>query len=232
MKTIAARVRATLLVAAVLLVVPLPATAGHRWDRLSWATTDGVVELQADTAALGRAWNVYSSDVLADWDASAHVVVDRDPHGKQGIVGVRSGNFGPSGWLGVAVVWVDDADHIVAGDVVLNDWYWVGDLGYDEIERHLVYCQEVGHVLGLSHQYAPGDSCMNDAATGRRRHARPNAHDLEELARIYRHPAGYNSGELVSDPDRLCGRRPCRQRTLRQIVVDLFRAREEPSPLS
>ncbi|MDP8928119.1 MAG: hypothetical protein M3O70_05965, partial [Actinomycetota bacterium] len=62
----------------------------------------------------------------------------------------------------------------------------------------------------------------NDAVSGRRRRARPNAHDLEELATIYRHPSGYNSGEFVSDSDRRCGQTPCRQRSLRQVVIDVF----------
>lgn len=213
------------LLAALLLMAPAAATANHQWANLSWATTDGIVELYADTTALGRAWDVYSDSMLADWDSSRHVVIDRSPQGKQGAVRVRGSNFGPSGWLGIAVVWINDAEHIVAGEVALNDWYWSADFGYDEIERHLVYCQEIGHVLGLSHQYVPGDSCMNDAATGRNRRTRPNSHDLEELARIYRHPAGYNSGEFVSDPDRPCDQRPCRQRRLRRVVVDVVPAR-------
>lgn len=209
-------------VAALLLGSVGTAAATHRWENLSWATTDGTVELYGDTTALGRAWDVYSDDVLDDWDASSHIVLDRDPQGKQGAVRVRSGNFGPSGWLGIAVVWINDSNHIVAGAVSLNDWYWAADFGYDEIERRFVYCQEVGHILGLGHQYVPGDSCMNDAVSGRRRRARPNAHDLEELATIYRHPSGYNSGEFVSDSDRLCGQTPCRQRSLRQVVIDVF----------
>ncbi len=109
-----------ILVVGLLLLAPATATAQHRWGDLSWATTDGVVELYADTTALGRAWNTYSSEVLSDWDASGHVVLDRIPQGKQGAVRVRSGNFGPSGWLGIAVVWINDADHIVASAVSLT----------------------------------------------------------------------------------------------------------------
>lgn len=73
-----------------------------------------------------------------------------------------------------------DADgHFIEGrvKVMLNNRYKLSAAD----DRHTV-CQELGHALGLDHQYAT--TCMNDRASEM---MYPNSHDYTQLASVYNH---------------------------------------------
>ncbi len=197
------------------------AQADHAWYH--WATTDGVVELYADVSAVKGDWVAITGPVLESWNQPPpgqpdHVVLTTSPSGSQGMMTVRSGNYGATGWLGIAEVKLDRNLRIVEGRVSLNDWYWRRGAVADSLSRRHVYCQEVGHILGLEHQYRPGDSCMNDEAQ-LGQFVQPNSHDFQQLASLYSQRDGYNSGTLGGSASRAS-----RARAENWVVVHAFPA--------
>lgn len=200
------------------------AEAKHTWAKHRWATKDGVVDVYADVSDVEGDWTAATAEVLEDWDRSEQIELDRDPAGKQGVLTVSSGTYGPTGWLGVAMIKFDPNQRIAAGRVELNEWYWTIGLVDGQPGRHQVYCQEVGHIFGLGHQ--SDDSCMNDELSllGGWRH--PNDHDYEQLATIYSVPDGYDSGTSPSTSSSYSAR-SCDQQCARShhwVVVHVFEA--------
>lgn len=183
------------LVAMLTLVGGGMAEASNSWNGYKWATADGVVDLRADVSDVQGEWAQVTGAVIADWDNSARINLNTSPDGKQGVVTVRSDDYGATGWLGIAMVSLEGG-RITSGRVLLNDWYWSRGLVEGLPPRQHVLCQEMGHTFGLDHQSQSGRSCMNDHPSELGRWVRPNAHDYEQLDAIYRHPDGYDSGTL------------------------------------
>ena len=96
--------------------------------------------------------------------------------------------YGNNGWLGLASISIS-GDHITAGYVKVNDTYF-NTATYDTPAwRQMVMCQEVGHTFGLGHQDETFDNenlgtCM-DYTSYPNGNGHPNAHDYEELEKIY-----------------------------------------------
>ncbi|MFN2556391.1 MAG: hypothetical protein ABR592_05870 [Nitriliruptorales bacterium] len=172
------------------------AQANHWWNGYKWATRDGVVDLYADLSHVRGEWARVALPVVGDWDRSPRIALDTFQAGKQGAVTVESGNFGASGWLGVAIVRLDSRQRIVGGRVRLNEWYWATGRVQGLAARRHVLCQEFGHVLGLDHQLA--QSCMNDHPTALGDWVTPSLHDYEQLEYIYSRVDGYDSGTLAA----------------------------------
>ncbi len=170
------------------------AEADHWWNGYKWATTDGVVDLYADISDVKGEWARVAVPVLVDWDRSPRVALGTSPIGRQGVVTIESGNYGASGWLGVAVVKLDSRRRIVDATVRLNEWYWANGWVQGLAARQHVLCQEFGHVLGLDHR--PGRSCMNDDLSVLGDWVRPSFHDYDQLDQIYSKVDGYDSGTL------------------------------------
>ncbi len=187
------------LISALLVVFALTgggmAQADHAWNDYRWATRDRVVDLYANLSYLRGAWTWVAPPVLSDWDRSERVALGTTPEGKQGVVTVESGDYGASGWLGVAMVRLDSRHRIVAGRVRLNEWYWATGRVRGLRARQHVLCQEFGHVLGLDHVLTA--SCMNNDPTSVGSWVSPNAHDYDQLEQIYSQPDGYDSGTLA-----------------------------------
>lgn len=99
--------------------------------------------------------------------------------------------YGRNGWLGLASIGLDANGHIDRGTAKMNDSYtsyWTPE------EKNHVMCQEIGHVLGLTHTSEDGSSqqtCMDYSRDPLSQW--PNAHDYEELVTIYTHTDSYNS---------------------------------------
>jgi hypothetical protein len=169
-----------------------PALASHSWGNYHWARTANPFALKLGDNVSG-VWDTYLNQVSADWSRST--VLDttivaggtrpKPCKATSGRVEVCNGSYGNNGWLGIAQIWVSGG-HIVQGVAKVNDYYF-GLPAYNSASaRRHVLCQEVGHTLGLHHQYAV--SCMNDEdGLSDPNYVDPNQHDYDQLAAIYAH---------------------------------------------
>jgi hypothetical protein len=171
--------------------------AGFHWARAS----------NPFTVTLGNnlttaQWSGYLANAAAAWSNSAVLDVAVAPG--QGctptpdVVEVCNGDFGDSGWLGLAEVWVDKNGHVVQATISLNDPRFVPGTYNDYAKQH-VLCQEIGHVLGLGHVHdAASFTCMDDVdSINDPDWVGPNAHDYDQLAQIYRHHDKVKAGRPV-----------------------------------
>ena len=175
----------TVLAAALVAFGASPAMANHKLGKLHWAaqTASTVVNLTLDDSGVASSWRPGS--VETDWGNSDQI--DFNSSGSVEIT-ADSGNFGNTGWLGAAsVFYTPGSGHITDVEIQLNEFY---SLNSDQ--KQSVYCQELGHGLGLGHlhsrKYSPETSCMSDAFA-----LHPNAHDYTQLQLIYNHADGFNS---------------------------------------
>jgi len=137
----------------------------------------------------------------SDWSASAvlntPIVTGRARpktcRPKSGRVEVCSANYGNTGWLGLAQIWITGGEHITQGVVKNNNSYF-GSSSYlynNTAEMQHVICQEIGHTLGLNHQSTSGASlntCMDyyhNTSASDSKSTHPNDGDYDELLCIY-----------------------------------------------
>ena len=176
-----------------------PVSANNAWDGFHWARTANPFTLKVGDNLTGD-WPGHLDTADDDWTASdvldatvvAGTITDVSscipPKGR---VEVCNDEYGESGWLGLARIWVkkDGSGHIKKGQVLLNDTYFNTGT-YDDLDARLhVVCQEVGHTIGLDHQKGPKNkSCMNDMfGLFSADYAHPNQHDYDQLGAIYAH---------------------------------------------
>jgi len=190
-------VRKKLLGAVVLAValVPFgasPAFANHKLGKLHWAaeTASTPVNLTLADSRVDSSWRPRL--VREDWAESTQI--DFNSSGATEITAI-SDDFGNNGYLGAAFIYyMPGTGHITRVDIQLNEFY--SDLLTDD-QRQSVYCQELGHGLGLAHlhsrKYEPSKSCMSDAFW-----PTPNTHDYDQLELIYNHADGFNSFSATS----------------------------------
>lgn len=180
--------------AAVVALTAVPASAGHSWGPYHWARVSNPFTVSLGDNA-SSAWDGHLATASGDWSVSAEldtavVAGTTKPQSCKATLGkvqVCSAKYGFNGWLGLATIWIS-GEHIVQGTVKVNDTYFNTSYYNKPEARQHVMCQEVGHTLGLGHQEAGTDSCMNDrdrlfdpAA------AHPNQHDYDQLATTYAH---------------------------------------------
>lgn len=183
------------------------AYANHAWSKYHWARTSNPFYLtlgdNTRSDKLVTNWSSLLSNASNAWNASSgpSTVVRTsvgagDGCGAQaGKVEVCSQDYGDTGWLGVAQVWIyRGGGHIAQGVVQLNDYYFKSGSTYQYnniAERQHVVCQEVAHTFGLDHQSTNGgslDTCMDywhNTSAEDTRSTTPNAGDFGELSCIY-----------------------------------------------
>lgn len=189
---------------ALLTAVVLPSIVGanNSWGGYHWARTSNPFVLKLGDNTSGS-WTGKLATVSSDWSQSTVLdttVVAGGTRPKTcrptgGRVEVCNANYGNTGWLGVAQIWISGGVHITQGTVKNNDYYF-GSSTYqynNEAEKLHVICQEVGHTLGLDHQSTDGSSlntCMdyyhNTSGTDAQS-THPNQHDYDELGIVYGH---------------------------------------------
>jgi hypothetical protein len=213
------------LVAAGAVAVTLASTAlaNHSWGKYHWARTANPFTLKVgDNVATG--WDTYLNEAISDWSASS--VLDLSKVTGQGGSGCTptagrieacSSNYGNTGWLGVAQIWIQrnrGQSHITQATTKVNDYYFNQAQYNTPAWRRLVMCQEIAHDFGLDHQdenfnNANLGSCMDYTSDpdGPPSNEHPNQHDFQQLVTIYTH-LDNTSTVFAGAPDDLPGNAP------------------------
>ena len=132
-----------------LLAANIGIASAHRWGSWHWNKTGSQIVIQSyiyggtqaqAEAARVDAWNKIS--ILYNYRVNYHTDVS-----------VFDGNFGATGWIGLASIESYSGSHILHGHARLNTYYSASSL-----YRQGVYCQEVFHTYGFDHSNT-GD-CM------------------------------------------------------------------------
>jgi len=201
--------------------VALVANANHSWGSYHWARESNPFTLKLGDN-VSASWDSYLNTSSSQWSLSSvldtSVVAGGTNNTKgrstpkncvptSGRVEICSENYGNTGWLGIAQIWVSGG-HIVQGTTKLNDTYFNSGFYNTPGWRSLVVCQEVGHNFGLGHQdedfnNLPVDphTCMDYFVPDANEIVGPNAHDYEELDLIYSHLDSFNSYDDGSSGD-------------------------------
>src|SRR2546425_4681002 len=178
------------------------AAANHSWGGYHWARTANPFTLKLGDNVSGL-WDGMLAKASSDWSQSTVLDTTIVPGGAKprscrptsGQVEVCSANYGNTGWLGLAQIWITGGVHITQGVVKNNDYYF-GSSSYqynNTAEMQHVICQEIGHTFGLDHQSTSGASlntCMDyyhNTSNTDTKSTHPNTHDYQELGIIYAH---------------------------------------------
>lgn len=189
-----------------IIAAPLTVEADHGWTflgyQLHWARGSNLTIHSVDH--ISSDWVFYYNQAQRDWHKSKVINVvkaDEDVCDSDwNCMEVFSGNYGQSGWLGLASVsgYIDfdnDMIHLTYGQAIMNDYYYTTEpyaAVYGTPEwRAVVMCQEIGHVFGLGHNDEnfnnPSTGTCMDYSTDPGPNQHPDAHDMELLQRIYAH---------------------------------------------
>lgn len=182
------------------------ASADHAWGKYHWARTNpsGSFSLVLHNNT-GSPWSTMLSTAAGQWSASSMVDTTVNSSNKQsaghcdptlGRVEVCNADYGDTGWLGVAQIWIyRGGSHIAQGVVQFNDYYFSGGgssyIYNNSAQKQHVVCQEVAHTFGLDHQDESGaslDTCMDyyhNTSSSDVKSTNPNAGDFGELTCIY-----------------------------------------------
>ena len=190
--------RNALLAGIALAVVATPAAARHAWKSYHWARTTGelAIPIGVNTSAN---WVGHVDTAIADWNQSTLINSPKVPGTStdpvecapvSGTIQVCNSAYGDNGWLGIAQIWLANG-HISQGVTKLNDTYFNTPKYNTYAWRQLVTCQEIGHDYGLGHQDENFQtdrtrSCM-DYTSLPEGNEHPDAHDYEQLVKIYNH---------------------------------------------
>ena len=195
----------------------VPASANHSWNGYHWARTSNPFTVKLGDNVSG-AWDSMLATASSDWSRSTVLDTQIVAGGTRpktcrptsGRVEVCNANYGNTGWLGVAQIWVTGGVHITQGTVKNNDYYF-GSSTYqynNTAEMQHVICQEIGHTFGLDHQDESGislNTCMDyyhNTSASDTKSTHPNQHDYDELATIYQH---LDSFSTVGAANESCG---------------------------
>jgi hypothetical protein len=191
--------------AAIAIAVVGTALANHSWGKYHWARTANPFTLRVGDN-VSSAWDAYLNEAVSDWSASTVLDLTKVTGASNpstcaptaGRIEACNANYGATGWLGVAQIWIQRAArgqaHITQATTRVNDYYFNQAQYNTPAWRRLVMCQEIAHDFGLDHQdenfsNANLGSCMDYTSDpdGPPSNEHPNAHDFEELLKIYSH---------------------------------------------
>lgn len=186
------------------------AYAFHSWSNYHWARSQNPFTLRV-IDSLTADWHGVAYSVALDWQESNKfraVLAGQDDSQwvrrvcpvSAGLIRVCNAQYGSNGWLGLAEIWLNAANHIQYARTRMNDsYFWTATYNSDVARRH-VLCMEVGHILGLDHQHGEtGPTCMDDVnGLFDPNYVSPNAHDYQEIDTIYAHLDGGSSASTMS----------------------------------
>jgi hypothetical protein len=151
------------------------AEAGHSWGCYKWSTPN----LRYRNIAQSPYNTYYEQETRTDTDSWHNYTVINWSSGSG--VDMESGQYGNTGWLGIATISIRNGCTIVSGRTRLNRTY-LDNGQYSTDAKKRVACHEVGHTTGLNHNPL-SSSCLK---TGGSAVSRPNSHDRDVLAAKYR----------------------------------------------
>ena len=173
----------------------------HSWNNFHWARHNYPFTLKTGDN-VSAAWDTYLDDAIHGWSHSAALDLTKVVGGTSpatcaptaGRIEVCNAAYGATGWLGIAQVWLADAEHITQATTKVNDTYFNTATYNTPAWRRLVMCQEIAHDFGLDHQDEAFNnpnlgSCMDYTSDpdGPPSNEWPNGHDYEQVEWIYAH---------------------------------------------
>ena len=174
-----------------------PLLAHHAWSTYHWSRTGAQITPPIGDNVTSQ-WDSYLRTAVADWNRSTYIESPlvtgqsnaRNCRPNAGRIEVCNSTYGNTGWLGIAQIWLSGG-HITQGVTKLNDSYFNSATYNTPAWRAAVTCQEIGHDYGLGHQ---DEDFSTDATTSCMEYTsvpagneHPDAHDYQELERIYSH---------------------------------------------
>lgn len=144
--------KTTLKLAAIaLLVAANLALAGsafaHQWGSWHWNRYGSTVTINIYNTATYR---TEANSAIADWNNNT--ILSLPQVGSHTDISNFDGNYGNTGWGGIAEIIHYSGSHITHGHSRLNYYY-----SYTSNQKRGVFCQEIGHLFGLTHS---NDGCM------------------------------------------------------------------------
>jgi hypothetical protein len=133
-----------LAIAVVLIVVMAAPAMAHDWD--CWKQPNRTVYVRNTAANFSQA-----EAALNEWDADTILSIVKVNYHTE--VSLYDGNYGNTGWGGLASIESYSGCNILHGHATLNTYY-----SYTSNGKRGVFCQEVGHLFGLQHSNDGG--CM------------------------------------------------------------------------
>ncbi len=123
------------------------AASAHQWGSWHWNKGGSTVTIYIwDTTS----YRNESNAAINDWDSKTLLSLPRS--GGHSDISNFDGNYGATGYGGLAEIINYSGSHITHGHSRLNYYY-----SYDSNGKRGVFCQEVGHLFGLTHS---NDGCM------------------------------------------------------------------------
>ena len=201
---------ALVVVAVLVLALPLVASADNSWSKYHWNIATADAPLVFGDNLTSSDWKTSLVEALGPEDGFSgwndSVIKNTSAAGKNtdcvpvlGSVEVCNAEYGDTGWLGIAQIWVYRGrdGHIAQALVKVNDTFFNSPQHNTQAWRDFVVCQEVGHTLGLAHQDEDFDNenigtCMDYTSDPNAppSNLHPDQHDLDVLIGKYAHLNG------------------------------------------
>ncbi|MEE8370802.1 MAG: hypothetical protein V3R73_01555 [Sphingomonadales bacterium] len=124
-----------------------------------------------------------AGDPLGNFNSRSQIAAfgyDATDTNAEGTINAFNDSYGNNGWVGLAIISLEQSsgdNHIVYGEVYLNDYYATQFNVYNRaLVMRKVQCQEIGHIFGLDH-VKKDNSCMYSSAAFVGSTYTPNGHD-------------------------------------------------------
>ncbi len=198
--------------------------ASHVWGPYHWQKTSAAIRTIPFRRYVSAIWITRYNTAITDWRKPAMTKIRPlttliGPQSAAcptfaGQGSVCDGNYGATGWLGLAQIWISGS-HIQRGRARQNNTYFNTATYNTTPWRQFVICQEIGHIFGIGHVNVVFNnpntgSCMdytNDpdggpggASPSDPNNMHPNAHDYQLINARHNH-IGFTPPTLLSSEE-------------------------------